>query len=462
MEIENLVEAKLQDNLDPASLTSQFYRKRAKLSRGVDRVDAARFEARLSQEIGVASRRSKAIDFKFSPYIEKLVSKGRGKVPRIIARPTIRDKLILTALKEALHEGLPDDVPRKLPNQVIRELLASLSKNAEVEIVRLDIKSFYDSIPRAKLLVRLRAKIGEGLAYRLIKAAIEGVIVPENSRRSEYSSHQTSRGVPQGLPISNFLAHVYLSHFDEAVRDVHPSYFRYVDDILVVSAAGCELDVEKDLSKRLNGIGLTVNRDKSKRFRFEDEFVFLGYEIKLGRARPRVSSVEKFIRSIASLFAALKNNNFYGRKSDSWSPEEIGRVFIEEINERITGAISRGKQYGWVFYFNESTDLSVFYKIDAVIKSMAWRTEHLTNEMKYSIKKVSKAFYESKHNKDGGYINKYDADPTTQQMMSFLMRFGYLTRDAAVAMSPDALTGIYEIKVADRLARLEKDVGFIS
>ena len=462
MDIESFVDNRLQEYLDPSSLASQFYRKRGRLGRGIDRIDADRFEARLSQELGVACRRANSSGFLFSPYLEMLVSKGRGKAPRIIARPTIRDKLILTALKDALHEALPDDVPRKLPNQVVRELLAALSSNAEVEIVRLDIQTFYDSIPRPKLLLRLRAKIGDGLAYRLVKAAVEGVIVPENSRRSEYRNHLTMRGVPQGLPISNFLAHLYLSHFDESVRNIHPRYFRYVDDILIVSRKDSPLNVEMDLSKRLNGIGLTVNKEKTKKFSFAEEFVFLGYEIRAGRARPRTASVEKFIRSIASLFSSLKNRRFNGRKSENWSPEESGRVFIEEVNERITGAISKGKQYGWVFYYNESTDLSVFHKIDAVIKQMTWRTEHLTNSMKSSVKKVSRSFYESKHNKSGGYISIYDEDATSQQKLKFLIRFSYLSQAEAEGMTPDRLDFIYAARVAERLSRLDRDVGFIS
>src|SRR5690606_5806841 len=103
--------------LEPAELAKTFRKKRAKLGRGVDRLDVDSFERRLSIELGHASRKALRGTFEFSPYLEMLVSKGRNKPPRLIARPTIRDNLVLTALKDTLHQELPSDVPRKLPNQ---------------------------------------------------------------------------------------------------------------------------------------------------------------------------------------------------------------------------------------------------------------------------------------------------------------------------------------------------------
>ncbi|CTP92593.1 hypothetical protein XTPLMG728_3293 [Xanthomonas translucens pv. poae] len=264
------IEEVLRERLQPAALAGLFRVKRAKLSRGIDRIDADLFERRLSIELGVASRRALSGNFRFSPYLEMLVSKGRKKAPRVIAKPTIRDKLILSALKDALHAELPLDVPRKLPNQVVRELLNVLEASAGAQIVKLDIQAFYDRIPHKKLLGRMRKRLGDGLALSLIEAAITGAIVPDSYRKSEYKDYVLTRGVPQGLPISNFLAHIYLSDFDKSVGALFSSYFRYVDDIVVVSPVVSESTVEKALTKKLNGIGLGINKEKTKKFCYED------------------------------------------------------------------------------------------------------------------------------------------------------------------------------------------------
>ena len=60
--------------------------------------------------------------YKFTPYAEIQFPKGRGKLPRIIALPTVRDQIVLSALKDYLHKIFPDNVNRKLANSYIFEL----------------------------------------------------------------------------------------------------------------------------------------------------------------------------------------------------------------------------------------------------------------------------------------------------------------------------------------------------
>ena len=41
--------------------------------------------------------------YTFSPYKETLCQKGRGKVPRVLSIPTVRDKIVLSALTNLLQ-----------------------------------------------------------------------------------------------------------------------------------------------------------------------------------------------------------------------------------------------------------------------------------------------------------------------------------------------------------------------
>lgn len=393
-----------------------------------------------------------------------LVSKGRDKYPRVIARATVRDKLILTALKEVLHETLPSEVPRKLPNQVVRDLLASLQSNAGCRIVRADIKAFYDSIPHKKIMAMLKARLGDGLVNKLVHSAIVNPIVPVGYRRANRASYVTARGVPQGLPISNFLAHLFLSKFDQKVDASISGYHRYVDDMIVLVSPGTEGTVRKSFEKRLAGLGLRLSKEKTRVFDFDETFDFLGYEITAGRAKPRVSSVERFIRSVAGLFSQLRSRRLPGRRValTDWSDEELAKVFVEELNEKITGAVSQHKQYGWVFYFNESTDLSVFNRIDRIVSNMADSARLLSESNRKAIKSLSRAFYESKYKKLGGYIVNYDAIENTEDKRRFLLRLRYLRQDEAESANPDRIDSLYKEVVAQRLSRLDQDIGLIS
>lgn len=389
--------------------------------------------------------------------------KGRDKVPRVIARATVRDKLLLAALKNVLHEALPHEVPRKLPNQVVRDLLASLVKHGGVEIVRADIRSFYDSISHSKIEKMLASRLGCANTVALSMGALRVPVVPINYRRVDKDRCLNKRGVPQGLPTSNFLANLFLTKFDLGMQGKLLAYHRYVDDILIVCKKGESEGVKSMLVKSLAGLGLKVNKEKTKVFQFEERFEFLGYEIQQGASRPRLASAEKFIRGIASMFVQLRDRRLPGRKiSPDWTDEEFSEVFIEELNERITGAISQGKQYGWVFYFNESTDMSYFSRVDKAIKSMTRRTNLLTNTQRRKIKSTVRAYFESKFSKSSGYITNYDVILDNKGQRKFLVHMGYLSSEDAEKMSPMKLDAMFRDVVSQRLARLDKDVGLVS
>lgn len=435
--------------------------RRAKLSRGVDRVDVVTFEKAFLGSLDSVVRKLLDGSYRFTPYLEKLVSKGRGRPPRLIARPTVRDKLALWAIKDALHEMLPEMVPSKLPNQVIREFVAVLDESPGQSIVKVDIESFYDSIDRDLLLKTLDGMLRSEVVARLVRESINCPIVPAHFRKTDLNSFVLKDGVPQGLPISNFLAHVYLSSFDAdmSLRDV--AYFRYVDDILVLVPESRVNEVTEWIREGLARLGLSPNTKKSKPHAYTEKFEFLGYEVESGKVRPKRTSVDKYVRSIAALFNSLRRK-VLPRRGDfnGWSDEDFAELFIEELNELITGAISGGRQYGWVFYFNESNDLSVFALTDRIIKKFARRTDLLTNDQRSRIKRCIRSVHETRHSKGGGYVRNYDSISSVSDKRGFLVRFGYISR--ADTRGPRQLEELYEEVLETRLHRLERDVGFIS
>ncbi|MFH1718149.1 MAG: hypothetical protein ABIF19_12420 [Planctomycetota bacterium] len=77
---------------------------------------------REGESVEIINRKVSAGTYHFTPYAEIQSPKGRGKLPRIIALPSVRDQVVLSALKDYLHKMFPDDVNRKLPNSYIYEL----------------------------------------------------------------------------------------------------------------------------------------------------------------------------------------------------------------------------------------------------------------------------------------------------------------------------------------------------
>ena len=106
----------------------------------------------------------------------------------------------------------------------IRELLGDKFPKY---ILRTDISSFYESIPRNHLLKKLR---NEPLLTPLSKRIIRKILF-------EYGNITGSDvGLPRGIGISAYLAELYMRDIDRIIRD-YPSviyYARYVDDIFII------------------------------------------------------------------------------------------------------------------------------------------------------------------------------------------------------------------------------------
>lgn len=461
--VSDVVAESWRRHMDKSALKEIFFRRKASLTPGVDRVNVEAFEKKIDAVLDVTVRKLHEDKFKLSPYLELLISKGKASFPRVVVRPTIRDKLVLIALKEVLHDSFPAHVPRDLPNQVVREVLNSLATHGDCEIVRADIKSFYDSIPHSRLGKSL-AKIAPNPAMlSLLLQSIKVAVVPPFHRKEDLNNLVNRRGIPQGLPISNYLANFYLKNLDQKMKAESLSYHRYVDDIVTIVPIGAGKDSLKSLSRKLRPLGLSFNDKKTQIIEAQGAFEFLGYQVRDGKARPRQKSVERFIRSIASFFSMLKQEKLPRRvRPATWSDEDFANMFVEELNEKITGAISGNKQYGWVFYYNESTDLSVFGQIDAIVKKMARNTDLLTNAQRRMIKSTLRAYWESKHSKTSGYIFNYELIKANWQKAEFLWKKGYFERQHVVRMSPAKIDLEFSRKVSIRLMGLDQDVGVVS
>ena len=97
-------------------------------TKGVDRLNGTQFRARAREVLSIVSEKCLAGAFRFSPYLETLRSKGRGKLPRVISIPTLRDRVVLNQLNRILASIFPESVPRNIAATYIRDLARELAK----------------------------------------------------------------------------------------------------------------------------------------------------------------------------------------------------------------------------------------------------------------------------------------------------------------------------------------------
>lgn len=421
---------------------------------GLDRLTPDQFSIRLEEQLGVIHRKALSGTYRFTPYLEQLRPKGRGRAPRALSLPTIRDKLLLAQLREGLHHHFPNAVDRQLPNAHVRKLINALQNHPRSSVVRADISSFYDSIQHERLAALTDEGWRDSRAARLIRRAITNPTVPAMSPRSANST-PTTRGVPQGLAISNILANAYLQEIDTFFSQAATYYARFVDDIVVLWPHTSSVEALRLLERKLSDIGLRINTDKTQCSQATDQLDFLGYQISPTKVTVRQASVNRFLAGIAAQFTGLRRKSASGQ---GLTEPEWNRFFLD-VNERITGAISEKRQYGWLFYFLEMNDHDLLHSMDRAIRSMAVRVGTPSQQR---LKRLSRTLFEARHNRRGGYIHSYDQYTTQDDMRTFLLQFAYSTEDELAQLSDEEVSSRFLSIRSTRTSLLERDVGVTS
>lgn len=454
---ESSISIEFQKTFNTANLLDIYTKKIAtKPSVGIDGVSVEKFDktcvATLSKAIAKIEKRT----FKFTPYLEEIKSKGRNKLPRVISKPTVRDRVILAATLKILQENNQESIKRELPNQIIRRIKDTINKSkSDLHYTKIDIKAFYDNIAHDKLKRKLRKKTDSDTLW-LIESAITNITINSTLQKSSYPS-KNEKGVPQGLSISNILSDIYLGAIDKKYSRYR--YHRYVDDILFISQKSTE-KVSKSIINDLEKIGLEAN-EKSSEGKISQGLEYLGYIFKgKGLVSVRMSSKEKFIRSLLAPITRYKSSKGKEHAKEWLTDEARITVLMETLNEKITGAISEKKRYGWIFYFIEINDIKLLHEIDSIILKQIKKAG--LEDHTHKLKRLARAYREAKYNAHGPYIHNYNKYENLQDKINYLITMGVIDPDSAKTYSQVQIETLFEIKKSKNLLQLEIDLGSFS
>ncbi|WP_409523687.1 reverse transcriptase domain-containing protein [Nitrincola sp. MINF-07-Sa-05] len=404
---------------------------------GIDNLSHRMFWEIKNNQISSISNKVTSGKFKFTKYKLKLISKGRGKVPREISIPTIRDRIVLRALCEFLIERYNGVVTFDLPQSVINQVSKSLLNGKFDGFIKLDVSNFYPSIKHEELLSRIRRKIRNKEIIKFIHEAIQTPTVIKSTK----SDKPESIGVPQGLSISNILSAIYLINIDNAYykrKDIE--FYRYVDDILIFCDRSKAHDISGEIIRKFKKLGLEIHDpekipEKSCIGNVGDRLDYLGYKFENGLISAREGSVEKLKESIISIFTGYKYSTLKSKEFLLW-----------RLNLRITGCIFQEKCKGWLFFFSEINDESLLHRLDIFVEKIASRFS-----VDVAPKKFVRSFYEIKHNKyESNYIPNFDTY-TIEQMKDVLI--SYFNKDIS-----GLAHGQIEYEFKKRLTKQVKDL----
>jgi RNA-directed DNA polymerase len=266
---------------------------------------------------------------------------------RPLGIPTVRDRVVQTALLHVLEPIF--DVTFAEHSYGFRrgrgchqalERVEALLNEGYVYIVDADLKSYFDTIPKDKLMARVRERVSDSRVLRLVEMFLDQGVL------DGLKEWTPDRGTPQGAVISPLLANVYLSPLDHLVAESGHAMVRYADDFVIMCRTREEADQALALVTRWteeNGLTLHPTKTKIVDARVE-EFAFLGYVFRGQLRLPRPKSLAKLKETIR---AKTRRNHGHSLAS-------------------IIGWL-RGPLQGWFGYFRHS-HRNVFTSLDGWIR----------------------------------------------------------------------------------------------
>ena len=230
------------------------------------------------------------------------IPKGDGKT-RPLGIPTVKDRIVQQAVRLVIEpifeatfaEGSYGFRPRRGCHDALREV-DRLIKAGYAFVVDADLKSYFDTIPHARLMARIEARISDGRVLDLIRGWLNADILTGLERWTP------TGGTPQGAVLSPLLANIYLHPLDVALAERGFHMVRDADDFVILTRTRAEAEdalalVETWVTE--NGLTLHPTKTHVGDCRQPGQgFEFLGYRFEAGRRFVRKKSLDRLKETI--------------------------------------------------------------------------------------------------------------------------------------------------------------------
>jgi len=226
------------------------------------------------------------------------------------------------------------------------------------DIVKLDIKNFYNSININDFFNKLpdEMKNNDLIFHYLSKILKNDKVIWNNQVVSD------KKGLMAGISIAPFLTNLYLKDIDEYFVNHRVNYVRYSDDIIIFDYPDNLKKHLEFLNYKFNSINLELNKDKSNYFKSGDKWTFLGFMYDNGIIDISEHTVEKLKKKIKR----LSKRYYLLYQKGKYNDIEILRMFINKLNTKFYGKDHELADLCWSRWFfpliNTSKTLSIIDK----------------------------------------------------------------------------------------------------
>ncbi|MEW5980629.1 MAG: group II intron reverse transcriptase/maturase [Acidobacteriota bacterium] len=319
-----------------ANLRAAFAKVKANRgSAGVDRQTIAGFEADLEENLAYLTEVVRRGTYRPKPIHRVWIPKPGKQEKRPLGIPTIRDRVVQTALRNVLEPIFERDFAEHSygfrPGRGCKDALrrvAALLKEGYIFVVDADLKSYFDTIDHERLLDLVRGKVSDTSLLSLLNSYLTQEVM------DTAGGWTPERGTPQGAVISPLLSNLYLDPLDHLAVWEGLEMVRYADDFVIL----CRTQADASSALQMvatwtNSVGLTLHPEKTRVVNATEPggFDFLGYHFEQGRRWPSSKSLKKFKDTIRS-----KTSRSCGTRL---------RSIIHDLNRTLVG---------WFAYFQHS------------------------------------------------------------------------------------------------------------
>jgi RNA-directed DNA polymerase len=267
------------------------------------------------------------------------IPKAGTKKMRPLGIPTVRDRVVQTALRNVLEPIFEHEFAARSygfrPGRSCKDALGrvdELLKAGYTHVVDADIQGYFDTIPHAPLMTMIRQRVADGRVRELVQQFLEQDVMEDAAQWTPEA------GSPQGAVISPLLSNIYLDPLDHYMASQGIEMVRYADDLVLLcrdeSQARHALETLRDW---MDGAVLTLHPEKTRMVDYGagEGFDFLGYHFKKCRGGHRHWASDKSMKALRAKLRA---------KTPRCCGQSLPAV-IEELNPILRG---------WLGYYQHS------------------------------------------------------------------------------------------------------------